>query len=341
MANIQKLPSGSYRIRKTYRGHTYSVTVGYKPRKAEAEQLIADVIRESPVPSQETLGDCCYAYLQLKSNVLSPSTLRAYRSYIRSTQQKLLNARITALTRQTLQSYVNDISARLSPKSVRNQWAFIAVVIKQYTGQVFPLTLPQKIKPQFFVPEDADVKAILQHIRGSEYEVAIYLAALGLRRSEILALTPEDLTPEDTIIISKAAVQDSEQNWIIKTTKTVESTREIPVPHYIAERIREQGYIYRGYHQGITQYLARVQKELGIERFTLHKLRHYFASQSAAMRIPDVQTMRLGGWQSPEIMRKVYTHAQEKQTREESRKMEKHLSRMVVSKSVSNSDSQI
>ena len=341
MANIQKLPSGSYRIRKTYKGHTYSVTVPYKPRKAEADQLIADVIRDSPTPSTETLGDCCEAYLRLKSNVLSPSTIRAYRSYIRSTPPRLLNARITALSRQTLQSHVNDIAGHLSPKTVRNQWAFLAVVIKQYTGQSFALTLPQKVKPTFFVPDDADVKAILQYIRGSEYEVAIYLAALGLRRSEILALTPEDLTPEDTVIINKAAVQDSEQRWIIKTTKTVESTREIPVPHYVAERIREQGFVYRGYHQGITKYLARVQAGLGIEHFTLHKLRHYFASQSAAMHIPDVQTMRLGGWQSPAIMRKVYTHAQEKQTKEESRKMEKHLSRMVVSNPVSNSDRQI
>ena len=33
MANMQKLPSGNYRIRKTYRGKVYSLTVSYKPRK--------------------------------------------------------------------------------------------------------------------------------------------------------------------------------------------------------------------------------------------------------------------------------------------------------------------
>ena len=232
------------------------------------------------------------------------------------------------MTRQGLQIYINDLSARKTPKSVRNQWAFLSVVIKQYSGQTFAVTLPQKVKTPFFVPEDEDVKAILQYIKGSPYEVAIYLAALGLRRSEILALTIDDLTDDDTIEINKAAVQDSDQNWIIKTTKTTESTRTVPVPHYVAERIREQGFVYNGHHQGINRYLSKAQKDLGIEHFTLHKLRHYFASQSAAMHISEVMTMRLGGWQSPSIMRKVYTHAQEKQMQEESRKMAKHIARM-------------
>ena len=336
MANIQKLPSGNYRIRKTYRGKVYSLTVPYKPRKAEAEQLIAELIGNSPEPSTETLGDCCRAYLDLKSNVLSPSTLRAYRSYLRNTPVSLLNARITALTPVGIQTYINGQSGLKSAKTVRNEWAFLSAVIRQYTGQVFRVTLPQRKKPEFFVPEDEDVKRILQYIRGTEYDVAIYLAALGLRRSEILALTPADLSPDDMLTINKAAVQDSKQNWIIKAPKTTGSTRVIPVPHYVAERIREQGYIYRGQHQGITGYLARVERELGIEHFTLHKLRHYFASQAAAMGISDAMIQRLGGWQSPSIMKRVYTHAQESRLREESRKMAEHI----MTDSVSNADRQ-
>lgn len=329
MAYIQKLPSGSYRIRKTYRGKEYAVVVPYKPLKKEADQIIAQAIKDAPPPSHDTLEDCCYAYLQSKSNVLSPSTIRAYRSYIRTAPLRLLNARITALTRQELQSYINELSAHKTPKSVRNEWAFFSVVIRQYTGQSINLTLPQKVKQEFFVPEDKDVKRIFEHIRGSKYEVAIYLAALGLRRSEILALTADDLSDDNTITISKAAVQDSGQNWIIKTTKTTESTRQIPIPAYVADLIREQGYIYRGGHQSINGYLTRVQKMLGIPHFTLHKLRHYFASQSAAMGIPEVMTMRLGGWQSPAIMKRVYTHAQEQRMREESRKMADHITDLV------------
>lgn len=165
----------------------YSLTVPYKPRKAEAEQLIAELIGNAPPPSAETLGDCCRAYLDLKSNVLSPSTLRAYRSYLRNTPARLQNARITALTPLAIQTYINTEAGLKSAKTVRNEWAFLSAVIRQYTGQVFRVTLPQRKKPEFFVPEDGDVKRILQYIRGSGYEVAIYLAALGLRRSEFFS----------------------------------------------------------------------------------------------------------------------------------------------------------
>lgn len=340
MATITKLPSGSYRIRRTYKGRTYSVTVPYKPRKAEADQLIAEVIKDAPQPRRETLAECCEEYLRTKSNVLSPATIRAYRAYLRNAPPRLLNARITDLNRSTLQSYVNDLAGLKSPKSVRNYWGFFRAVIQLYTGQTFSLTMPQKEKPTFYVPEDEDVKRILNYLRGNRYEVPITLAALGLRRSEIAALTLADLSDDDILTIDKALVQDARDDWVLKSTKTTESTRQIPVPHYIAERIREQGYIYKGHPGGISKALVRAQRELGIERFSLHKLRHYFASQSAAMHIPDIQTMRLGGWKSPSIMRKVYTHAQERQMREESKKMMKHISRM-RDKTVTDSDAQI
>ena len=179
MANVQKLPSGNYRIRKTYRGKVYSLTVPYKPRKAEAEQLIAELIGNAP-PSTETLGDCCRAYLDLKSNVLSPSTLRAYRSYLRNTPARLQNARITALTPLAIQTYINAEAGLKSAKTVRNEWAFLSAVIKQYTGQVFRVTLPQRKKPEFFVPEDGDVKRILQ----DKHKFIALTSSPGRRRPE-------------------------------------------------------------------------------------------------------------------------------------------------------------
>ncbi len=56
---------------------------------------------------------------------------------------------------------------------------------------------------------------------------AVCLAAFGtLRRSEICALTTDDVHG-NTISISKAMVRVSNKEWIIKTTKTISSTREV------------------------------------------------------------------------------------------------------------------
>ena len=39
---IEKLPSGSYRIRKMYKGNTYTVITEFKPTQKEAMQLMAE-----------------------------------------------------------------------------------------------------------------------------------------------------------------------------------------------------------------------------------------------------------------------------------------------------------
>ncbi len=74
--------------------------------------------------------------------------------------------------------------------------------------------------------------------------------------------------------------------WVDKTTKTTSSTRDIIIPMEIAQRIREQGYVFKGHPNSITD-LQTTEDRLGIPRFTMHKLRHYFASKMSAMNIPD------------------------------------------------------
>ena len=43
---IEKLPSGSYRIRQRYNGQRYSVTVDHKPSNKEALELLAEVMKD-------------------------------------------------------------------------------------------------------------------------------------------------------------------------------------------------------------------------------------------------------------------------------------------------------
>lgn len=75
--------------------------------------------------------------------------------------------------------------------------------------------------------------------------------------------------------------------WVEKTTKTTSSTREIVIPMEIADKVREKGYIYKGHPNSITRFLENTEDALGIPRFPLHKLRHYFASKMSALNIPE------------------------------------------------------
>ena len=96
---------------------------------------------------------------------------------------------------------------------------------------------------------------------------------------------------------------------MVKTTKTTASTRKIIIPMEVADKIREQGYIYKGHPGKITGFLSSAQKKLEIPHFSIHKLRHYFASKMSAMNIPEADIMKMGGWETDHVMKSVYRHS--------------------------------
>jgi hypothetical protein len=174
-------------------------------------------------------------------------------------------------------------------------------------------TLPQKEERDFYVPEDSDIKKILDHAAGTRYEIALWLATYGMRRSEICALTVSDLSEDNIITVNKAKVQDDDGRWHIKTVKTVQSARKFKIDDDLAELIRKKDeYVYEGSPGQINEYLQATQKKLGIEKFSLHKMRHYFASTAREV-MPDSYVEKLGGWKpGSEIMKKVYDYQKKK-----------------------------
>ena len=151
-----------------------------------------------------------------------------------------------------------------------------------------------------------------------------------MRRSEICALDIEDIEG-DIVRINKAMVQNENKEWIIKTTKTTTSTRDVIIPTTIADKIRKQGYIYKGHPNSITCYLTKVQDALGIPHFSLHKLRHYFASQLSALGVPEVDILKMGGWETDHIMKSVYRHSMIDREEEAKRKAAQKLQHSLFS----------
>lgn len=307
---IEKLPSGSYRIRKMYKGETYTIVTEYKPTQKEALQLLSaemDKIRHSK--ERMTFETAAEKYIEVKNNVLSPSTIRGYNSIVRNLSSKFRNTIISDITSIEIQKEINSYSTTHSPKSTRNTHGFIVAVMSMFCpNTIINTTLPQMQKKEPYIPSDDDVKRILEYARGSQFEIALILATFGLRRSEICALTLDDLTG-NTLRINKALVQDSDKKWIIKTTKTEAGTREIYLPDSVVSLIHERGEIYNGYPNSIVCYLQKTQAKLGIPKFSLHKLRHYYASMSHAIGIPDSYIMASGGWKSDSTLKSVYRHA--------------------------------
>ena len=248
-------------------------------------------------------------YIDAKRNILSPTTIRGYNSAMKTISKKFQGINVHDITALDIQAEINLLSKEHSPKTVRNYHGFISAVLGTFCPNLkICTTLPQKFKNEPYIPSDEDIKRILEYAKDTEYEIPIILACYGMRRSEICALQPEDIDG-DVVKICKAKVLGENEKWVTKTTKTTSSTREIVIPIEIADKIRSQGYVYKGHPNTITRYLEKTQDLIGIPRFSMHKLRHYFASKMSALGIPEADIMKMGGWETDHVMKGVYRHS--------------------------------
>lgn len=303
---IEKLPSGNYRVTEMRYGKRIRFTLDHKPTLKEAKKLLDS--KENHISDKTPFGVAAKNYIELKSNVLSPSSVRGYNIILKHLDEHFLNTPIERIDLPCIQLLVNTLATYQAPKTVRNTNAFIMSVLKFYGADIKSPTLPQKEKKVEYIPTEEDIRKILKEVQGTQYEIPFILGTLGLRRSEICALTKEDLTG-NVLTINKALVLNENNEWTLKdTTKTEESTRTIVVPDYVADKIKTEGACPCTPHS-LYWKLQRVQMKLGIPRFPFHKLRHFFASYMHDLGYSDKQIQEMGGWKTNNIMKTVYQHA--------------------------------
>ena len=316
---IEKLPSGSYRARHTEDGKTYSIVLQFKPTQREAYDLLREKIDRKNRPKTMTFSEASQKYIDAKSNVLSPSTLRAYAcmrrnldSDIDNEQYRLSDVDIDKIDNALFQGFINELAPKKSPKYLANIRGFITAVVRfYYPDRTITATTPKNSKKDKFIPNAEQVKKLLHEAEESEYFVPLYLASMSCRRGEICALTIDDLDDDDTLHITKSRVQNEAGEWIVKPPKTEDSVREIKIPHNVAQRIREQGYVYKYIDNpnGIYNWLKRACKRLGMEQVSIHALRHFFASYAHEQGMSEQDIIEFGGWKTAGVMKKVYRHS--------------------------------
>lgn len=328
---IEKLKSGSYRIRKMYKGVAYSVVTDYKPTQREAIKLMdQEMDKTQNKKIRMSFEEASSRYIESRSNVISPSTIRGYQSIVRNLSDKFKRLIITDITNLDVQTEINTYSATHSPKTTSNACGYITAVLGMYCPNlILKIKLPQKIKKDPYIPTDNDIKKILDAAYGTQYYIPLILATFGLRRSEICALTIDDLDG-NILTINKAKISDDHGEWHIKTTKTPESTRKLYIPDSIADQIRDQGYIYNGHPNSIICFLSRTEKALGMKHFSLHKFRHYYASTASSLGVPDAYIMQAGGWKTDHVLKSVYRHAQEGRTEEMQQCTARYLQNVIL-----------
>ncbi|EPR07738.1 site-specific integrase [Ruminiclostridium papyrosolvens] len=172
-------------------------------------------------------------------------------------------------------------------------------------------------KYEYYIYDENEFNALLDVVTGTKEEIPILLAGLcGLRASEIMGLTWNDIN-FDTHIINVRKVKVHVNGEVIsKTTKTRTSYRSIKAPAYVIERLtinknvdfvypRKNGAAEHGGNYG--KRFTRKLKNAGLPHTRFHDLRHFNATMMLKKGISDKESAeRLG--HSDTNMTKKYQH---------------------------------
>jgi integrase len=324
---IEKV-GNKWRISKQHKGVRYRVSLDYKPTKKDAEMIIAEKISaEDPTGDRrDTFARSCEKYIQIKSNVLSPSTVRGYGTIMRSISDRFMNTKTCDISQELVQKEINDYSVSHSAKSTKNLHGFISAVLSVYRPSMkLNTTLPQNVKFDAYTPSESEIKQILDAVTGTPFEIPYRLGCYGLRRGEICALDLSDLDG-NFISITKSKIRNEEGDWVIKPIpKTTGSQRVIYIDDELAGMIQDKGFIYKGSPNQLNNHLKILQERFHLPHFRFHDLRAYYASIAHALGIPDAYIMKNGGWTSTNILNRVYKRAIDEKTAAANQQIASHL----------------
>ena len=136
MAKAKRLPSGSWRCVASYTDEEgkYKQKSFTAPTKKEAEYKANAFLmdkKDGMKPENKTLGQLADAFIENRSSILSPSTIRGYRLIRKTAFQEIINVRLGILTKEMYQKAVNTYAKERSPKTVLSAHAFYNKLLKE------------------------------------------------------------------------------------------------------------------------------------------------------------------------------------------------------------------
>lgn len=319
----RKLSSGKWFIQLRLGGESISVS-DYSKKECikqaqfiKAEYLAGKRQRAAkPAPEAPTLSEAADNYLAKRSNTLSPSTIRGYRTIQKHRFQDTMPRRLNEIADSEWQEIVNAEAALCSPKTLKNAWGFIRSVVEDETGRFPPEVARPAVAPAnkaFLTPEQ--IKVFVAAVSETKFAIPALLALSSLRISEIAALDWKDIPKSPKFIRVSGATVRNEHNKLVRKpqNKNVTSTRNVPImiPELSAalERDRKPAGPVMPYGQNcLRDGIRRICTENGLPEVGVHGLRHSFASLAYHLQIPEKIAMEIGGWADAATMNRIYTH---------------------------------
>lgn len=316
-----KLPSGNWIITLRKEGVSKSF-----PTEQEcyiwAKAVRAEFLEVS-VRAGITVKKAYENYINLKTDVLSPSTIKGYNKLLANSFPALMPLQVDTLKQEHIQRAVNAMVKKgSSPKTVRNAYGLLTSVLKMCRpGFQFNVNLPQRLKQQPRKISDEEISAIFAAAKGTDVEIPILLGLwLGLRLSEIRGLQFGDI--KDHRLHVTRAIVESVGDDVVKPPKTFSGDRWISLPKYIEDLIlplyseakdehgpdADSQYIITLSDHAIYMRFSRLLEKHGIQHCRFHDLRHANAAVMVKLGIESKYAQERNGWSSDKMYKDVYSY---------------------------------
>ncbi len=320
----RKLTSGSWFIQLRLGGESIPITAKTEKECSRQAQFIkAEYMAgkranpSGPIPSKlPTLGEATDTYIAKRDAVLSPATIRGYRTIRKSRFSTIMDKSLSDIADDDWQAICNAEAKLCSAKTLKNAWGLLVSVIADTTGNPPPkVKLPQVISNERPFLETEQIRPFIQAVHGTNIEIPALLALSSLRRSEILALRWENVDLKKQLIKVRGAAVPNDKHQLVqkKENKNTASNRTVPIMlRELLEALQaarqDSGMVVRCNEDMILRRINKICAENKLPLVGVHGLRHSFVSLAYHLGVPEKIVMEIGGWSDYQTMRKIYTH---------------------------------
>lgn len=238
-----------------------------------------------------TLADYIADYRQryMTPALLRPRSIQTMSSHIRTIESGLGSRPVTGLDYKTIQGFFNALAETRKPKSVRNVYGTLHVVLAQaHREGVIPSVPAPKLPPSPQTPQRFFTVSQMRRIISASNHKAFWwlLAETGVRINEALSLQPEDLT--DVIRIHR-------------NLKTYNALRDVSVSDNL--RVLLGGELpFSGCRTVWWNRLQALLHELDIPAAGFHGFRRGTATYLDSKGMPESLLSQRMGWKKPGML---------------------------------------